>query len=149
MGNIMTENTTKKQSSHGFAKGRSGNPMGRPKGALNKATIAVQGLLDGEAETLTRKVVDLALDGNLVALKLCLERICPPRKERPLSFDLPQINNASDLPVLTASILAAVANGKLDTGQASALSSLISSHAKALEIADLEQRLLALEEQKR
>ena len=43
-----------------FKSGQSGNPGGRPKGALNKATLASQALLDGEAEALTRKVVELA-----------------------------------------------------------------------------------------
>ena len=61
-----------------FKSGQSGNPSGRPKGALNKATLATQALLDGEAEALTRKVVELAKEGNLAALRLCLERLLPP-----------------------------------------------------------------------
>jgi len=55
-----------------FKPGQSGCPGGRPKGALNKATLASQALLDGEAEALTRKVVELAKNGNRVALRLCL-----------------------------------------------------------------------------
>lgn len=61
-----------------FKTGQSGNPGGRPKGVLNKATLASQTLLDGEAEAMTRKVVELAKDGNLAALRLCLERLLPP-----------------------------------------------------------------------
>jgi Family of unknown function (DUF5681) len=44
-----------------FQPGQSGNPSGRPKGARNKATLAVEALLENEAEALTRKVIDLAL----------------------------------------------------------------------------------------
>ena len=55
-----------------FKSGQSGNPSGRPKGSLNKSTLATQALLDGEAEALTRKVVELAKEGNPVALRLCL-----------------------------------------------------------------------------
>ena len=39
-------------------------------------------MLDGEAETLTRKAIDKALKGDSEALRLCLERLVPPRKER-------------------------------------------------------------------
>lgn len=65
-----------------FKSGQSGNPSGLAKGALNKATLASQTLLDGEAEALTRKAVELAKEGNPVALRLCLERLLPP-PERP------------------------------------------------------------------
>ena len=57
-----------------------GNP-GRPKGARHKTTLAIEALLDGEAEALTRKAIELAKAGDLVALRLCLDRICPPRKD--------------------------------------------------------------------
>src|SRR5450759_1705264 len=92
-----------------FKTGQSGNPGGRPKGALNKATLATQALLDGEAEALTRKVVELAKDGNPVALRLCLERLLPPRKDRPISFTLPKIKGPVDLPKVLGAILEAVA----------------------------------------
>ena len=63
-----------KQQGRPFAKGRSGNPAAKPKGVRNRATIALEVLLDGEAEPLTRKVVEMPLAGDLLALKLCLER---------------------------------------------------------------------------
>lgn len=57
---------------------------GRPRGSRNKVTIACENLLEGEGEKLTRKAIDLALKGDTTALKLCLDRIIPPRKGRPL-----------------------------------------------------------------
>jgi len=141
----MADGVDKKQKPHLFKPGQSGNPTGRPPGLLNKATMAVQALLDGEAEALTRKAVELALEGNMAALRLCLERICPPRKERPLGIKMPAIKGAADLPRLTSAILAAVAKGELDTGQAAALASLVANHGKALELAELEKRISALE----
>ena len=77
-----------------FKSGQSGNPGGRPKGALNKITLAAQALLEGEAEALTRKAVELAKNGNPVALRLCLERVLPPWKDRPINFTLPKISGA-------------------------------------------------------
>ena len=71
--------------------GESGNPNGRPPGSRNKTTLAVESLLDGEAENLTRKAIELAKDGDLTALRLCLERIAPPRKDRPVTFSLPKL----------------------------------------------------------
>src|SRR5215213_10832715 len=72
-----------------------GNP-GRPKGARHKTTLAIEALLDGEAEALTRKAIELAKAGDLVALRLCLDRICPPRKDRPVTFTLPSLESGTD-----------------------------------------------------
>lgn len=69
---------------HGrFRRGVSGNPRGRPVGSRNHATLAAATLLEGEAEAITRKAVELALAGDPVALRLCVERILPPMRERP------------------------------------------------------------------
>ena len=65
-----------------FAKGRSGNPAGRRRGSRNRATLAAAVLLEGESEALTRKAVELALAGDPVALRLCIERILPVCRER-------------------------------------------------------------------
>jgi len=81
-----------------FKSGQSGNPGGRPKGALNKATLATQALLEGEAEALTRKVVELAKSGNPMALRLCLERLLPPRRDRPIIFALPKLGGPRTFP---------------------------------------------------
>ena len=44
------DNTAQKQRGRPFEPGTSGNPAGRPKGARNKAAVAMEALLDGEAE---------------------------------------------------------------------------------------------------
>ena len=143
----MTDVAIKKQRGRGrpFAKGTSGNPAGRRPGVLNKATMVAQSLLDGEAEALSRKAVELALEGSIAALRLCLERVCPPRKESPVAVKLPTVEGVADLPKLTAAILKAVGEGKLEPGQAAALASLVANHGKLLELAELEQRISALE----
>ena len=73
----MLEKTDTKQGAR-FRKGQSGNPSGRPRGARNKTTRAVEALLDGEAEALTRKAIERALEGDTTALCLCLDRLLPP-----------------------------------------------------------------------
>ena len=130
-----------------FTSGQSGNPGGRPKGALNKATLATQALLDGEAEALTRKVVELAKNGNPVALRLCLERLLPPRKDRPINFSLPRITGAADLLQALGAILEAVARGEITPGEAQTFTAMLDTYRKGLETADLEARIVALEKE--
>ena len=79
-----------------FQKGQSGNPRGRPVGARHKATLAAEALLDGEAEALTRKAIEAALDGDSVAMRLCLESIFPVRRSRPVQFAIPPLRSAAD-----------------------------------------------------
>ena len=110
--------------------------------------MAAQALLDGETEALTRKAIELALSGDMTALRLCMERLVAPRRERPVSIRLPSIKNAQDLPKITAAILKAVGSGELEPGQAAALASLVSNHGRALELAELEQRIRVLEDRK-
>jgi hypothetical protein len=74
-----------------FQPARSGNPAGRRRGSRNKATLAAATLLDGEALGLTRGAVEAALAGDMLAMKLCLERVLPPRRERPVTFSLPSL----------------------------------------------------------
>jgi hypothetical protein len=113
----MSENTEKKQSTK-YKKGQSGNPAGRPKGSLNQTTLACQELLDGEAEAITRKAVEKALAGDLTAIRLCLERIIPPRKERPIFIDLPKMAKYRDMKQFTEALLEAVKNGNLTIDEA-------------------------------
>ncbi len=141
-----TEKTAKIQSKGPFSPGQSGNPAGRPKGARNKSTLAIEALLDGEAEKLTRKVVELALAGDTTAIKLCLDRICPPRKERPVMTDLPEIHNAQDAVRVVGNIIAAVSRGELLPGEGQALANMVEGYRKIIETADLEHRIAALEE---
>lgn len=146
----MAKNTVKagkKQEIAGrFKPGKSGNPAGKKPGTKNKATIAMQTLLHGEAEALTRKCVDMAMDGDTVAMRLCLERVCPPVKELPVEFTLPSVSTAEKLSKATARILKEVSLGNLTPGQGESISRLLGHHQKALEIADLDTRLKALEQ---
>ena len=84
-----------------FAAGNSG----RPKGSRNKATIAIESLLQGQAEALTQTAVTKALEGDTVALRLCMERIAPAPKDQPVSFSLPKMKNALDASEAAGSLL--------------------------------------------
>jgi hypothetical protein len=122
----------------------SGN-AGRPAGARNRTTIAVLELLEGQAEALTQRAVELALGGDTVALRLCLERVAPPRKDNPVQFALPHVTTARDAAEAAASVLEAVAEGDLTPGEGAVVMTLIDSYRRTLEITELEARVAALE----
>ena len=106
MATIMVgENSARKQRGRPFQPGQSGNPAGKPKGARNRATLAAEALLDGEATALTRKAIELALAGDSTALRLCLECLLPARKERLIEFSLPAIVGPDDVPGAVNSVL--------------------------------------------
>jgi hypothetical protein len=116
-------------------KGRSGNPVGKPKGARHRATLAAEALLDGEAEALTRKAIELALAGDPIALRLCLDRILPPRRERPMTFALPDLDSVADAGAAMAAVLAAVASGKTCLSEAIEVSKLVDAFVRTSEAA--------------
>jgi hypothetical protein len=128
-----------------FKRGQSGNPAGKPKGARNKATLAMETLLEGEAEALSRKAVDLALAGDTTALRLCFERILPARKDRPVTFAFPKIETAADAAKAAAALVAAVAAGEPTPSEASELSRLLENFTKVLAASEIEERLTRLE----
>jgi hypothetical protein len=103
-------------------------------------------LLDGEAENLTRKAIELAKAGDLTALRLCLERIAPARKDRPVQFALPKLETAADAVKATAAIVEAVAAGDLTPGEASELSKVVDAFTRAVEAHEFEERLTRLEQ---
>lgn len=141
----MAVNTAGKQRGKPFEPGKSGNPAGKPRGARNKATMAALALLDGESEVLMRKAIDLAKNGDLAALRLCLERIVPPAKDRTVNITLPTITDASDLPKITGALLDAVSCGEIGPGEAATLAKLVEVHRGALEMADITERIKKLE----
>ena len=137
--------TTKKQSRQGFKPGKSGNPNGRPQGSRNKATLALEELLDGEGEAITRKAVESALNGDMAAIRLCMERLIPVRKDRTVAFSLPEINGADDGAKAMAGVLRALADGDITPSEASSVSGVIETYRKTLETAEFEGRLQSLE----
>ena len=119
-----------------------GNP-GKPKGARHRTTLATEELLDGEAEALTRKAVEMALGGDTTAMRLCLERLAPPRRERPVMFDMPPVETAGDVAHAGRALVSRVAEGEMKPTEAG---DVLRRLAKTIEITDLERRIKVLEE---
>ena len=114
---------------------------GRPKGSRNKATLAIESNLLGQAEALTQTAATKAL----YALRLCTERMAPAPKDQPVSLSLPKMHNAMDSSEAAESVLTAVSEGELTPIEATPLVGLVDSYRRILELTDIEERLQALE----
>ena len=118
---------------------------GKPRGTRHKTTQAVLALLEGEATALTRKAVEMALAGDGVALRLCLDRIAPPRKDSPVQFPMPPMKTAHDAAQAAGAVLEAVSMGELTPTEGAAVMALVDSFRRVLEVTELEARVAALE----
>jgi hypothetical protein len=144
----MADDPLQKQPGRGpgrpFVKGKSGNPAGRPRGSRNATTVLCEQLIDGEAEDLVRKLVALGKAGNIPALRLIVERLLPPRRER-IELDLPQGRSIADLADTTAIVLAALANGELTADEAKTFTDVVKLQQDLYATAELEPRLAQVE----
>ena len=126
-----------------------GNQLGgKPKGARHRVTRAVEELLEGQHEALTQKAIELALAGDGPALRLCLDRIAPPRKDAPISIALPPVRSIEDAVDASATLLAAVAAGDVTPDEAGRVMALLTGHRQIIETGELERRIAALEGKK-
>jgi Family of unknown function (DUF5681) len=130
----------------GFQSRPSGNPNGRPLGSRHRATVLAENLLDGQTEELIQKTIELALSGDSTALRLCIERIIAPRRDRPVNFRLPVLNSADDTVAAIVAITDGVASGELTPAEAAELAKVVEAYRSAVESAEIERRLSALEE---
>ncbi len=119
---------------------------GRPQGSRNKATILLQKLMDNEGEDITRSVIEQAMGGNDTAMRLCMERLLPPRKDRAIKLKLPSILTAAGVDEAMNAILQGVAKGEVTPAEAGSLAGLLESRRKSIETAEIEARIKAIEE---
>jgi hypothetical protein len=131
-----------------YPTGRSGNPAGRPRGALNRATRIAAELLDGEAEALWRAEIDLALAGDRVLLRHCNDRIIAPQRAQPVAFAMPRIEDAADLAAAMGALLGAAARGLITPAEAESLARSCEASARTIEIGErIGRQRLAAEQQ--
>jgi len=157
--------------------GQSGSPAGKPKGTRNKTLMALDAIGHENAEAILQSAVAAAIGippdlkaafgaltatppdvraaveavtgtpPDIRAAEMILSRCWPARRGRPLVLDLPPVHAAGDLPAALAAIVAAAADGTLSPEEAQALGSLLENQRKAIETADLDARITALEAQ--
>lgn len=141
----MPENTGKIQGSTQFKKGQSGNPKGKPRGAKHKASLMAEMLFENGIEVVCEQVLSQAKEGNMQAAKIILDRLLPPRKDRPIFFELPLINSANDAVQAGKLICHAVGKGEITPLEAESLSKIIEIQMKNIELSEFQNRLEAVE----
>jgi hypothetical protein len=80
-----------------YKKGQSGNPAGRPRGARNKLMLLAESRFAEEGGALVDMLIQVAKTGDVAALRLCVDRICPPQRDRPVAIELPEMTTAAAL----------------------------------------------------
>jgi hypothetical protein len=141
--------TPKKGNNDGrWAKGTSGNRSGRPAGSRNKSTVVLEQMLEGERERIMRKLIDLALDSDVTAIRLCMDRLLPPRKDRPVQLDLPPIQTMEQVSIAMGRVFQAIAEGQITPGEGETLVKLLAVQKEVIATAELEPRMEKLEEKK-
>ena len=124
-----------------FAKGNAANPAGKPKGTRHAATRIPEALIDGKANEIVEKAIAMAASGDPTALRIIMDRLCPPRRERTVEITLPSSKSAEDLVAAAAAITDATAAGDITPSEAASMSTLVGNVAKAIETVEIVARL--------
>jgi hypothetical protein len=128
-----------------FRKGTSGNPVGKARGTRNKVTIAVEGLMGKYGEQVAARMVKRAVDGDVGAARLILDRVAPVRRGRPVHLKIGEIGDAASVMNVHAALLTEVAAGRLTPEEAEPFSAMLGAHLKAIETTDIDRRLRDIE----
>ncbi len=131
-----------------FAKGKSGNPNGRPRGSLNKTTAALRQTLEENGAQILDSLMNAARDGKPWAVKLSIDRLIRVRPDRFVSLpDVTNARTATEVADATADVLRLVCSGEISLEDGRAMMVLLEQQRAACETADLSVRLQALDEE--
>jgi hypothetical protein len=124
-----------------FTKGQSGNPVGKPKGAISRYTRLREAIAE-HVPDIIGAMVSKAREGDAQAARLLLERVIPPLKsiDSPAPLTLPV-----DLAAQGRAVIEALGQGTLTPQQAATVMQSIAAQARVIEVDELEQRITALE----
>ncbi len=141
----LADNAAENQRGRPFQRGQSGNPSGKPPGTRARVTVLAEKLMEDDAEDIVRAVVSAAKAGDSTAMRLCVERLVPVRKGRPIEFALPPVKTASGVVEAIDMIAKQMADGSLTPDEAGAVAAVIETQRRAIETVDHEERLKMLE----
>lgn len=138
----MSKNT---QVGRPFLKGQVANPKGRPSGLPDRRT-RYRELIEARMPELVQKCVDLALAGDVQAMRLCLERVLPAMRpgDDVVSVSVP-LPDSGGIGAQARSIVTAVLCGEVSPSSAQSLMNVLIGQARIMEVEAFETRLAALE----
>lgn len=130
-----------------YQKGHSGNPSGKKPGTLNKRT-KLSHILDSHGEMLINKTIEMALDGDAQALRLCIERLMPKVTSQFVQFDIGEIDieNTDKLSAIGRKIVKSITQGELTLEDAQKLFVILDKQRLLVEFTDLVSKVEKIEE---
>lgn len=128
-----------------WVKGQSGNPSGKPPGTSKIAQY--RRMIEGKAPDLVETCIRLALSGDTVAMRLCIERLVPAFKAVNPPVILPRAGDG-DIEVQAGYILDSLLSGGLAPDLALKILQGLQVHYALTELKDLAARIARLEETK-
>ena len=126
-----------------FIKGQVANPGGRPAGLPDRRTQYRQ-LIEARMPELIERCVNMAVQGDMQAMRLCLERVLPAVRAGDEAVNLPFIAGVG-LGAKAQGVLQAAFDDQIAPSVASTLINAIAGSARAIELDELTKRLEALE----
>lgn len=135
-----------------FGAGNPGGP-GRPKGrrTTELRRAAEEAVTPDMVRGVLRKVAMQALQGNLAAARIFLERTLGRPAEipagEPLGIEPLKLRTAADCTAANQKVVDAMCRGELDVVSGKVLLDAIAGQAKLIETSDIEARLAELEQQ--
>lgn len=101
--------------------------------------------MQGELDNICRRLIEEALEGNIQAMRLILDRILPPRKDRSIEINVPTLKTPDDALKAISVISQAIGSGDITPCEGESLSRIIDIFVKAINTYNLEKRLNELE----
>jgi hypothetical protein len=118
---------------------------GRPRGSRNKSTVMAQELLNSHAESVVKKCLFMALQGDSRAMQLCMDRILPARRDAPVKLGKLPTATAAELSKSSEKVTRLVAEGKITPTQGQAMAELLEQRRRVIETEDIDARLKKME----
>ncbi|MGE4572944.1 DUF5681 domain-containing protein [Parachlamydia sp.] len=145
----MPENAGQMQVTGKFRKGQSGNPQGKAKGTKNRATLAAEQVLQSDLDNICHKLIEEALTGNIQAIRLVLDRVLPIKRDRDIKIRLPKLQTTDDAVKAMSLIIESVSCGNITPSEGEAMSKVVDAFMKAIQVYDVEKRVVKLEQEVR
>lgn len=128
-----------------FKPGISGHPEGRPQGSKNRSTKLLEAI-EADIPALLAVTTEKALQGDMGAMRLLLERALPLRKPVAPMIELAELEQADTLTEKAHAVIVGVGRGAIPPDVAGQLIAAIGATAKVMEIDELEKRISRLED---
>src|SRR6516162_1081266 len=71
------------------------------------------------------KAIEMAKDGDIAAIRVCMDRLASIRRKDPVAFELPPVDKARDTVAAVAAVVSAVAAGDVTTSEAAEMAKII------------------------